>query len=159
LKFDFEFTVEDHIGAVAVQTSPGLLLGANWDTEWVYVWDLKGNLQRTLRGRAVADRGLGLSADSQGRDGLAVQDWKLVGGRLYASGLGRASNLPGSGRSQLFIFTNFLRTDFQSFELSLPGHGQTELAREAMAVTDGWIYFLPEDLSSSNRLFRLRQTE
>ena len=48
LKADFEFAVNDHIGALAVAAESKLLFGANWDTERVYVWDFKGRLQRML---------------------------------------------------------------------------------------------------------------
>src|SRR5437879_6226960 len=41
LKPVFESLVSDHIGAVAVSSERGLLFGANWDTEKVYVWDFK----------------------------------------------------------------------------------------------------------------------
>ena len=48
LKADFEFSGNDHIGAVAVAAESKLIFGANWDTERVYVWDFKGRLQRML---------------------------------------------------------------------------------------------------------------
>lgn len=156
LKSEFEFPVDDHIGAVAVAVDQGLVFGANWDTETVYVWDLKGRLQKTLNGQDMESRGLGVVSASNGRAGLAVQDWKVVDGRLFASGL-----LPSRGavgvppQSQLLFFTDFLASSFQRWSIVLPRQHGTELGQEAMAISDGLIHFLPEDLGASNRIFRM----
>jgi hypothetical protein len=156
LKPVFEFPVSDHIGAVAVSKEHGLLFGANWDTERVYVWDLKGSLQRTLRGDELEARGLGVMAGPEGRAGVAVQDWKVVGDRLYASGLFRSPKLAAaSPASRVCWFERFLERDFQPRTVTLPRRDGIELAREAMAVSGGSVYFLPEDLGASNRLFRV----
>jgi hypothetical protein len=53
------------------------------------------------------------------------------------------------------VFTNLLQPDFQRSEVTLPLQNGTELAREAMAVSGGFVYFLPEDLRENNRLFRI----
>ena len=160
LKPVFEFPVSDHIGAVAVSTEHGLLFGANWDTEKVYVWDLKGSLQRTLRGDELGARGLGVVAGPEGRAGVAVQDWKVVGDRLYASGLFRSPKLAAaSPASRLCWFEHFLEPDFQRRTVTLPRRDGIELAREAMAISGGSVYFLPEDLGASNRLFRVALAE
>ena len=152
----FEFPVNDHIGAVAVSTEHGLLFGANWDTEKVYVWDLKGQLQRTLRGDELEARGVGAVAGSEGRAGVAVQDWKVVGERLYASGLfGSPRSATASPASRVCWFERFMERDFQRRTVTLPRRDGIELAREAMAVSGGSVYFLPEDLGASNRLFRV----
>ena len=160
LKPEFEFTVNDHIGAVAVATDRALVFGANWDTESVYVWDFEGGLKRTLTGAALGARGLGMVKGSDGRAGVAVQDWKFSGDRLFASGLLRA---PGPAavppQSRLVSFTNFLEAAFQRKVVILPVHEQTELAREAMAVSNGKVYFLPEDLGPTNRLFRVSMAD
>jgi hypothetical protein len=156
----FEFPVSDHIGAVAVSTEQGWLFGANWDTEKVYVWDLKGRLQRTLRGDELVARGLGVVAGSRGRAGVAVQDWKVVGDRLYASGLfGSPKSMTVSPTSRLCWFEHFLDRDFQRRTVTLPRKDGIELAREAMAVSGGSVYFLPADLGASNRLFRVTLAE
>ena len=154
LKPEFEFSVQDHIGAVAVSSGPGLVFGANWDTETVYVWDLDGRLKQTLSGDALDRRGLGLESDAIG--GVAIQDWKVDGDRLFASGLARpAGSVAPAPRSRWLVFTNFLQPDFQRSEVTLPLQNGTELAREAMAVSGGFVYFLPEDIRETNRLFRI----
>jgi len=153
---DFEFAVDDHIGAVAVSSDRKEIFGANWDTEDVYVWDLRGRLQRTLNGSELEKRMLGTIAGSTSRSGVAVQDWKIVGDRLYASGLFKTpASAPVSPESRLLIFDRFLEADCQSRLIVLPAQRGIELAREAMAISDGFIHFLPEDLGASNRLFRL----
>jgi hypothetical protein len=73
---DFEFEVADHIGALAVATNQNIVLGASWDTETVYVWDLKGRLKRTLTGTELKNRDLGIVSGPNGHGGVAVQDWK-----------------------------------------------------------------------------------
>jgi hypothetical protein len=160
LKPVFEFPVNDHIGAVAVSTGHGLLFGANWDTEKVYVWDLKGHLQRTLRGGELEARGLGVVAGPDGRAGIAVQDWKVVGDHLFASGLFRSPKLVAvSPASRVCWFEHFLEPEFQRRTVALPRRDGIELGREAMAVSGGSVYFLPEDLGASNRLFRAALAE
>src|SRR5262249_52978211 len=88
--------------------------------------------------------------------GVAVQDWKAIGDRLYASGLSRAVGAEMvSPRSRWLSFTNFLEPDFRVWTVTLPVQVRTELGQEAMVVADGRVYFLPEDLGASNRLFRV----
>jgi len=153
---DFEFAVDDHIGAVAISPDRKEILGANWDTEDVYVWDLRGRLQRTLTGLELQKRMLGTAAGSNSRSGVAVQDWKIVGDRLYASGLFKTpASVPAPPESRLLIFDRFLKSDCESRLIVLPQQRGIELAQEAMAISDGIIHFLPEDLGASNRLFRL----
>ena len=153
---DFEFAVDDHIGALAVSPERKEIFGANWDTEDVYVWDLRGRLQRTLIGSELQKRMLGTTAGSNSRSGVAVQDWKIVGDRLYASGLFKTpASMPVSPESRLLIFDRFLKSDCESRLIVLPPLRGIELAQEAMAISDGLIHFLPEDLGASNRLFRL----
>jgi hypothetical protein len=154
-KLEFEFPVNDHIGAVAVSVDRRLVFGANWDTEAVYVWDMEGRLQRTLNRSELDRRGLGVVNDLDGRAGLAVQDWKVIGGRLFASGLLRASGADSaSAQSQLLLFADFLEPGFQRSSIVLPPQNGAEIAQEGMAISDGWIHFLPEDLGASNRIFR-----
>jgi hypothetical protein len=157
LKSEFEFSVNDHIGALAVDARRGLVLGANWDTETVYVWDFGGRLQRTLTGADLEARGLGVLNRGGGLAGVAVQDWKFVGAQLLASGLCRAptSSTPDS-KSRLVSFHKFLETDFRKRVVAVPLHQGTELANEGMAVSDGAVYYLAEDIGASNRLFRVR---
>ncbi len=161
-KAEFEFQVNDHIGAVAVFAQRKILLGATWDTETVYVWEFTGqtlHLQQTIAGPDLAARGLGVVNGQTERDrraGLAVQDWKALGDRLFASGLFRGGNIqPGTPQSQLVSYADFLRPHFQRRVTSLPGQPQTELAREGMALSSNFVHFLPEDLGVTNRIFRL----
>lgn len=157
LKPGFEFSVNDHLGALAVDAQRKLVLGANWDTEMVYVWDLGGRLQRTLTRSDLEARGLGVAASGEGQAGVAIQDWKFVGARLIASGLflGSTPLTPGS-KSRLLSFERFLESDFRNRSVALPLQQETQLANEGMAVSDGAVYFLPEDLGATNRLFRAR---
>jgi len=152
---ELEFPVNDHIGAVAVSAAQRVVLGANWDTEIVYVWGFDGRLHRTLSGAELESRRLGVVTGPSGRSGLAVQDWKIVDDRLFASGLFRGTELaPESPQSRLVFFTGFMERGFQWRSTILPKQNETELAREGMAISNGLVYFLPEDLGASNRILR-----
>ncbi len=153
LQAEREIPVKDHIGAVAVSQNKGLLFGASWDTERVYVWNLAGQLQQTLETSDLAKRGLGLTRDPTSRKGLAVQDWKLVEDQLFASGLRPTAGNAAPSRSQLLIFDQFLDPGFRQRSIILPKPRGIELAREGMAVSGGLVYFLPDDLGKSNRIF------
>lgn len=156
LQSEFEFAVNDHIGALAVDAQRGRVLGASWDTETVYVWDLEGQLQRTLKGAALKARGLGVSTDGTVQTGVAVQDWKFVGHQLVASGLFRGSTSDSNdSKSRLVTFDHFFDKAFQKHVVVLPSQKEIELANEGMDVSDGTAYFLPEDLGATNRLFKV----
>lgn len=157
LEPESQFPVNDHIGAVAVAAGHQWLLGANWDTEKVYVWNFKGHLQRTLTNSELKLRELGVQVGAEARAGVAVQDWKFIGERLFGSGLLRTSGA-GSTESRLICFTNFLEAGFQRWAVKLPLVNGTQLAREAMAISEGVVHFLPEDLGATNRMFRVSLT-
>lgn len=160
LQAEFEYSVDDHIGALAVDVQHGLVLGASWDTETVYVWNLEGQLQRTLTGADLKARGLGVSKDGTIHSGVAVQDWKFVGPKLIASGLFRApASEKDESKSRLVTFDHFNEPAFQTQVVTLPSPKGIELANEGMDVSEGAVYFLPEDLSSTNRLFRFQLTD
>ena len=154
LTAEFEFRVNDHIGAIAVFVDKEFVLGASWDTETIYVWDLAGQLQRTLNGPELESRGLGAARGPNSRPGLAVQDWKMVDGRLFASGIQRGPEIDSSPQNQFLCFVGFFESGFQRQLVVLPNSHGVELAREGMAISDGLVYFLPEDLGASNRVFR-----
>ena len=157
LQSEFEFPVNDHIGALAVDLERGRVLGASWDTETVYVWDLKGRLQQTMTGTDLNGRGLGVSTARNAPPGLAVQDWKCVGPRLIASGLLKGlTSAPTSSKSRLMVFDGFFEETFQKQVIILPSPTGIEIANEGMDVSDGAVYFLPEDLGATNRMFRVR---
>ncbi|MCW5553978.1 MAG: hypothetical protein KIS67_17715 [Verrucomicrobiae bacterium] len=160
LKPELEFSVDDHIGALAVSVERGWLLGANWDTEKVYVWNLEGQLQQILTAPELRLRELGVQAGSAPRAGVAVQDWKLIGGQLCASGLYRSPGLPQAlTESRVLCFTNFLEAGFQQRTMKLPLHDGLQFAQEGMAISGDEILFLPEDLGATNRMFRLSLDE
>lgn len=150
--FEREFTVEDHIGALAVFSDRQLMLGANWDTEKVYIWNTAGQLQRTLSGKELQSRQLGVGRNENGEPGLAVQDWKVQENRLFAAGLVKQTQ--GVVHSRLIEFVDFLGNNVQSRSFHIGRQENVELCNEGMTVQGGNIYFLPEDLGETNRLFR-----
>ncbi len=148
----FEFAVADHLGALAVSSDGTKLLGANWDTEQVYVWNGRGELQRTISGDALAPWGLGANSRADGRPGIAVQDWKAMSGWLVGSGLRKATT---SAESVLTFLPITLTGAGPAREFVLPAPAGTQLAREGMAIAGDLVHFLPEDLGATNRLYRL----
>jgi hypothetical protein len=153
LKPEKAFTFNDHIGALAVLPDRTMIVGANWNTEAVYIWDTKGNLKRTLTPAELEMRGLGASS---GKGGVAVQDWKFVEQTLFGCGLIRTPSTPtGSSRSRFVECGNFLEPNVTRRVIELPRPKGAELGREGMAVSGGFVYFLPEDLGTTNRLFRI----
>lgn len=148
---EVEFPVDDHIGAVAVLAGRSLLVGASWDTETVYLWDFSGTEREVLRGAALSRLGLGLGTPET--PGLRVQDWKGSAGSLVASGLVSAGGASSSSVSRLLRLGDSLSSP--PVLLPIPSVAGVELAREAMAVHDGSVCFLPEDLGETNRLIRI----
>jgi hypothetical protein len=81
----------------------------------------------------------------------------MYGARLYASGLfGNPDSTTLRPKSRLLVFTDFLKPKFECETLRLPNEQPIELAQEAMVLSRGFLYYLPEDLGSSNRCFRFR---
>lgn len=148
---EIEFPVNDHIGAVAVLSGRSLLVGASWDTEAVYLWDFSGAEREVLRGEALSRLGLGPGTPET--PGLRVQDWKGTGGGLVASGLVPTRGAFSSSVSRLLRLGDSLSSP--PVLLPIPTVAGVELAQEAMAVHDGSIFFLPEDLGETNRLIRI----
>lgn len=152
---ELEFPVEDHIGALALAVDGKGLLGASWDTLAVYQWDWSGTRLRTWSGESLRQLGLGFDETSAG---LTVQDWKRVGPTLVASGLWRG---PGPGRPE--PSSRLLSVDGRLEPGAVPrlrilGRWQgIELSREGMAVANGWVHLLPEDLGQTNRVFRVAE--
>ncbi|MEM7231079.1 MAG: DUF6454 family protein [Planctomycetota bacterium] len=147
-----QFRVSDHIGAIAVRRERSELIGASWDTKTVYVWDYAGKETRRLDASAMQSWGIRTPTR-----GLAVQDWKWVDGRLYASGLLKGSQrIPGT-RSRLRILALDAK-DAPVFRASVTrptAEGRPERGREGMAVTRHHVYFLPDDLrDGKNVLYR-----
>lgn len=155
-KAELDIPIEDHVGAIAISSEQQLAFGASWDTETIYVWDFQGRLQKTLGTTPLTEFHLGWTSGPNGREGVAVQDWKLIEGQLFASGLYKEPRLDSAlPRSRLLIFDSSLAANRPPEMVRLPRIEGTEIAREAMAISIGFVYFLPEDLDSSNRLFRV----
>lgn len=125
-----QFEVADHIGCIAVRGDE--LVGGNWDSRELYVWDLRGALRRKIANTT----------------GNAFQDLKFDGVQLVGSGL-----LPDRTGAIDWM-------DFPSLRIlkRLPA-GKTDrgdtFTREGMAVRDGRLYLLPEDGPSRLFVFKI----
>ncbi|HEU5021714.1 MAG TPA: DUF6454 family protein [Bryobacteraceae bacterium] len=126
LALEFEFSVPDHIGCVAV--TPEFIIGGNWDSRDFYFWDRHGKLIRKVASHT----------------GNAYQDMKFDSGRIAASG-GLAG---GSGA------IDWLKLPSMRLAKRMTA-GKTDrgasLTREAMTIFKGQIWLLPED--NHSRLF------
>ena len=82
------FKVDDHIGALAMLRPSKQLVGANWDTQKIYFWNRKGELQRSV------SRHQWLTNDPTWS--LAVQDWKAArpsnANMIIASGIDKSKD-------------------------------------------------------------------
>lgn len=160
-----QFKVADHIGAIAVAPDQNRVFGASWDTETVWVWELSGTLVRKVSASGLARWGLGFVGGDNPRAGLTVQDWKWVGNELMASGLWKSGSPRVEGgdesakaRSRLVGYRGVLTFDLKQEPqwIRLPEVEGVELAHEGMAISKGRVWFLPEDLGRTNRLFSVR---
>ena len=130
LEVEFQFSVPDHIGCIAV--TPEFIIGGNWDSRDFYVWDHRGNLVRKV------------SSETSN----SYQEIKFAAGQIVGSG-----TLAGRQGAVDWL-------DPTTFRLirRLP-IGNTEkgepYTREGMAVFNNQLLFLPEDNSSRLFFFRL----
>ncbi len=127
LALEFQFSVPDHIGCLAV--TPEFLIGGNWDSREFYFWDHQGKLQHKVPNTS----------------GNSYQDLKLSDGKLVASGLlpGRQSAIDWLDPTTLTLLRRIRM-------------GQTDrkqpLTREGMTIFEKQFWLLPED--GNSRLFQ-----
>lgn len=162
-----EFPVADHIGAIAVAAEKNRVLGASWDTASIWVWDLQGTFVERLPAGRLRTASLGVDVDGGAATGLTVQDWKWHEGRLVASGLWKDGNRKGFFQqpapgllSRVAIFGDLPSVDVVPAPrwLELPRLERREIAREGMAIHGGRLWFLPDDLGATNRLYSLPES-
>jgi len=111
-----EFEVDDHIGALACHQ--GQVVGANWDAETFYFWNLEGTLLQK-RGNPT---------------GVAYQDIKAMDGYLACVG--------GEVLDWIKIDSWTLAKRYELKESSAQGH---PMGREGVAILDDTVFFLPDD--------------
>jgi hypothetical protein len=126
LKLEAQFSVNDHIGAVAV--TPEGVAGANWDAREFYIWDRGGKLLRKLKNPSE----------------VAIQDMKFVSGRLVGGGL-------ASDKSGVLVWMDWpsLRV-VQRLPVGRTDRG-VAYTHEGMTIRRGKLWLLPED--GASRLF------
>lgn len=129
LDVEFEFSVPDHIGCVAVTAE--FIIGGNWDSRELYFWDHQGKLIRKLVSST----------------GSSYQDIKVREGRIVASG-----TIPGGSG-----VVDWLEVKTVSLQRRIPVSSTdrgVSLAREGMTISGAQVLFLPED--DDSRLFFLQ---
>lgn len=163
-----EFSAADHIGAVAVAPERDRVFGASWDTETVWVWNRAGQFIEKISAPQLASWKLGIESVPKARPGLTVQDWKWHDGRLMASGLWKdpspdltQSRTRSTHLSRVAIFPRFLEPNANATVhwVRLPtlqtSRANLEIAHEGMGIAQSRLWFLPEDLGLTNRLFSI----
>jgi Family of unknown function (DUF6454) len=130
LALEYQFEVADHIGCVAVGSD--VLVGGNWDSRDLYIWDHRGKLQRKIPNPT----------------GNGFQDIKLQNGILIGSGL-----LPGRKGAIDWLEFPSLRP-LRRITAGNTDRGEP-YTREGMAIRDGRLYLVPEDGPSRLFVFRL----
>ena len=131
LKLEFQFTVPDHIGCVAV--TPEFIIGGNWDSRDFYVWDHRGNLIRQVASETAN----------------AYQDLKFVAGSVVASG-----TMAGAKGAIDWLDLDSFRLD-QRLMVDNTDRGAS-FTREGMTIFNDRLWLLPEDAPSRLFVFRLK---
>jgi len=132
LALESKFTVDDHIGCIAV--TPELLIGGNWDSRDFYVWDHQGKLIRKVPSTS----------------GNSYQDLKFRDGQLVASGLLAGGH---AAIDWLDLSMSLLRRlPMGNTDRSQP------LTREGMTLFENRLWLLPEDGDSRLYVFELPRT-
>ncbi|MDA1274521.1 MAG: DUF6454 family protein [Verrucomicrobia bacterium] len=144
------FTVNDHIGALAVDRDSQQLAGANWDTKIIYLWNLDGQITSRIPQQNLQrpDR----------KTILAVQDWKYVGnGQLLASGLDKnPSRAPQTPRALIEIIDPKSRVVIAQGRLPRPTGATHDVTNEGVALFEGNLYFLPGDVGIESVIYCYR---
>ena len=132
LALESSFTVDDHIGCIAV--TPEFLIGGNWDSRDFYFWDHAGKLIRKVASTS----------------GNSYQDVKFRDGRLVASG----TIAGGQGAIDWLNLSMSLvrRLSMGNTDRSQP------LTREGMTLFENRLWLLPEDGDSRLFIFDLPRT-
>ncbi len=133
LSLEYQFEVPDHIGCIAV--SPSLLVGGNWDSRDLYVWDHHGKFDQKLA--------------NPGNN--AYQDMKFDGDTLIASGLLRGG---GGGAIDWLAFPSLRQLRRIVVDRTDRGKPYTQ---EGMTICKGLVYLLPEDGPSRLFVFRMKR--
>ena len=143
-------TIKDHIGAVAVSHTPKSLFAANWDTMIAY--------ELSVDAKLIQDYKRNMFVENLPNWSIAVQDWKFHKGFLVVSGLDKSSKFLGSRPRSVIQLINAKTREIKA-ELRLPRRKSGNFAREGMAVFDGYIWLLPDDLKDENKLYRFQFNE
>lgn len=126
LELEFQFSVPDHIGCVAV--TPEFIIGGNWDSRDFYVWDHRGTLIRKVTNETMN----------------AYQDLKFRSGNIVASGV-----LPSRQGAIDWLEFPSMRLHHQ---MLVPNTDRSDsFTREGMTIFGDRLWLLPED--SPSRLF------
>ena len=138
--------INDHIGAVCCLEN-GKLLAATWDTKTVYRIDTAGRDLKIQTWNQVMDD----------TPGLAVQDWKFDRKRklIVASGIDKSASRKATDSNAVVAWidpsgkraTKLLRLAPRS-DVTRP------LTNEGMALFNGELYLLPEDIGQGAKLLR-----
>jgi hypothetical protein len=128
LEVEFEFSVPDHIGCVAV--TPEYIIGGNWDSRDFYLWDHQGKLIRKVASRT----------------GNSYQDIKVREGKIVASG-----TIPGG--SGAVDWLDLLTVSLLKRVSVGSTNSGASLAREGMTIFEAQLLFVPED--DMSRLFSI----
>ena len=120
LTIEKKFTVNDHIGAVAIDDDNNIW-GANWDSDDFYKWDQAGT--QLLK--------------QQNPTTMQYQDMKYIDNYLYCCGHNKDTSAVDIYSVNKLEFKK--RISLEKGELA------TDLAREGMAFYKQQFYFLPKD--------------
>ena len=146
------FEVDDHIGAVCC-LSQQQLLGANWDSLELTVWQHDGrHVSRAMQAAFIAGGSGRIAVQDWKRwrdDTVANADWVLLGG------LDKAAT-PATSVVQLVEIASGQGKVVAAQTLLPRDDTARPVTNEGMAVYDGRVYLLPEDVGRGAKVLRYR---
>ena len=144
------FRVDDHIGAMCCLGD--LIVGANWDTRHVYIWNTDGTEQRRIERRQLFDGGSEWA--------LAVQDWKHFDRDGHSWTIAGGLDKSGSAPQATIQWIDLVKRDvMQTFRFGEMLGVTRPITNEGLAVRGDTLFLLPEDIGRDAKVLRLAITE
>lgn len=138
--------VADHLGAICCKGT--LMVGANWDTNTIYFVN-DGIITKTVEQKDMLNRG---------KPHVAVQDWKvaklgnLSTERVILGGLAK-NEVPLAIIQVVDILNDRL---YETHRFEMRADISKPITNEGLAVHDGVLYLLPEDIGRGANVLQYR---
>jgi hypothetical protein len=145
MKIVHSIFIDDHVGAVCCMDE-SKLLAATWDTKTVYRIDTAGRDVKIQTWNQVM----------KNVPGLAVQDWKFDRQRkmIVASGIDKSTSRKEGDSNAVVAWIDPSSKNATTMRLAPRNDVARPLTNEGMALFNGELYLLPEDMGSGAKVLR-----